>query len=77
MTCCCCKKPIKANAARSYAYVSNGHGGTRKVYACAKCCKVYPRLVFDPNASSHHQPIFETTSKFDEFLDKTSIGAKP
>ena len=37
MTCCVCHKPIAAKAQRSYAYVDNGKGGTRKVYACSRC----------------------------------------
>jgi hypothetical protein len=37
MRCAICRRTIGRNARRTYAYVSNGRGGTRRVYACARC----------------------------------------
>ncbi len=37
MRCVICRRTIGKNARRTYAYVPNGHGGTRRVYACGRC----------------------------------------
>jgi uncharacterized protein with PIN domain len=50
MTCIVCRKPIKTKRHHTYAYVPNGNGGTRKVFAhCPGCEKRFDKYIDQQN----------------------------
>jgi DNA-directed RNA polymerase subunit RPC12/RpoP len=63
MRCIICGRTIGKMARRSYAYVPNGRGGTRKVYACARCEAKFDKWLDKLAEADHPVPPEKQPSK--------------
>jgi len=57
MRCIICRRTIGKSARRTYGYVPNGKGGTRKVHACARCDAKFDRWLDAQNDPQVSDPM--------------------
>jgi len=66
MRCMICRRTIGKSARRTYAYVPNGKGGTRMVYACARCEAKFDKWLETQNDAQVPDPMPAARVRADE-----------